>query len=115
MKTKKKKQSVKAEIKGTPVTPLSDRVLLRPLDAHEIGSATASGIIIPETVDKEKTNHGKVIAVGPGRLDEDGNRVPMSVKVGQKVIYSKYSGDELKIGDEEFIVVKEESILAILG
>ena len=94
------------------VTPLGDRVLVLPLDKTD--KLSASGIIIPETVDKERPDQGHVIAVGPGKRNDDGKLVPMSVKVGQKVIFSKYGPDEIKIGDKEYYVISENNILAIL-
>ena len=111
MKIKKKPQIVKTPVKiDVGVTPLADRVLIKPIDAKD-SQKTASGIIIPDTVDKEKTYQGKVIAVGPGKMNEDGDtRIPIGVKAGQKVVYSKYSGDELTVDDVEYMVIKEENI-----
>src|SRR3989338_4573271 len=91
------------------VHPLADRVLLEPLDVEE---KNASGIIIPDTVSKEKPEHGKVVAVGPGKYNEDGDeRVPLSVKVGDTVLFSKYGYDEVKIDGEEYFILREENIL----
>ena len=90
--------------------PLADRVLVRPLKAEEV---RASGIIIPDTA-KEKPQEGEVLAVGPGKLDEDGQRLPMDVKVGDKVLYSKYGGDEFTIDGEELKILSENDILAIV-
>ncbi len=91
--------------------PLSDRVVLEPISEEE---KTKSGIVLPETVDKEKPEQGKVIAVGPGRLLASGKRAPMSVKVGNKVVFKKYGPDEVKIEKKEYLVVSEEDILAII-
>ncbi|QQR82792.1 co-chaperone GroES [Candidatus Campbellbacteria bacterium] len=101
------------QVKKEGVTPLGDRVLLKPLSADEYATKRASGIIIPETVDKERPEQGKVIAVGPGRYD-DGVLVPMRVKVGDTVVFSKYGYDEIKIDGVEYFILKEESILAVI-
>lgn len=94
------------------VTPLADRVLVLPLGKDE--KVSASGIIIPETVDKERPDQGTVVAVGPGKRDEDGKFWPVNVKVGQKVIFSKYGPDEIKIASKEYYVISESNILAII-
>lgn len=88
--------------------PLSDRVVIKPLEKEEI---TKSGLVLPDTA-KEKPQEGEVIAVGPGRVDERGNRINVEVKVGDKVVYSKYAGAEFKDGDEEYLIVRESDILA---
>jgi len=88
--------------------PLGDRVVVRPSGEEEV---TKGGIILPDTA-KEKPQRGVVIAVGPGRLDEEGKRVPMEVKKGDKVIYSKYAGSEIKQDDEEVLILRESDILA---
>ena len=93
--------------------PLADRVIVQP-EAAEVGKETRSGIFIPETVDKEKPSRGKVVAVGPGRRLDDGTIIPVSVKVGMKVVFSKYSPDEIKINDKEYYVIREENILAVI-
>jgi chaperonin GroES len=95
------------------IIPLGDRVLIKPLTPEEMGNKSPSGIIIPETVDKEKPEKGKVIAVGEGRL-EDGKRIPVAVKVGDRVVFSKYGYDELKVEGIEYYVVSENNILAII-
>ena len=92
----------------TSIEPLEDRVVIRPLDAEEI---TASGLVIPDTA-KEKPQEGEVLAVGPGRLDDNGKRVAMEVKEGDRVLYSKYAGTEVKIDGEELLVVPSRDILA---
>lgn len=91
--------------------PLADRVIVKPLEEEEVSKG---GIILPDTA-KEKPQKGKVIAVGPGRLDEAGKRIPPEVKKGDKVLYQKYAGTELKQGDEELLILRESDILAILG
>ena len=91
------------------VKPLSDKVVIKVLEAEQ---KTASGIVIPDTA-KEKPAQGEIIAVGPGKID-DGIKVPMTVKVGDKVLYSKYSPQEVKIDGIEYLIISEEDILAII-
>jgi chaperonin GroES len=88
--------------------PLGDRVVVQPSADEDV---TKGGIILPDTA-KEKPQRGVVIAVGPGRLDEEGKRIPMEVKKGDKVIYSKYAGSEIKQNDEEVLILRESDILA---
>jgi len=103
---------------GMPVTtatkvaikPLEDRILVQ---ANEAETTTASGLVIPDTA-KEKPQEGTVIAVGPGRFDEKGNRVPIDVKVGDTVIYSKYGGTEVKYSGEEYLVLSARDVLAVI-
>jgi chaperonin GroES len=90
--------------------PLHDRVLLRRLEAKE---EAKGGIIIPDTA-KEKPMEGEVISVGPGKMMEDGKRSPMNVKAGDRVLLGKYAGTEIKIDDQEYVIVREEEILAVL-
>ena len=98
----------------SPIKPLGDRVVVRPLTAEELGTVSASGIIIPDTAKKEKPEQGVVIAVGAGKWDEDGEkRIPMEVKVGDKVVFSKYGYDEIKVNNVEYFIVGEASILGI--
>ncbi|OHA97222.1 MAG: co-chaperone GroES [Candidatus Zambryskibacteria bacterium RIFCSPHIGHO2_12_FULL_38_34] len=92
--------------------PLGDRILLKPLSQDEMNT-TASGIIIPDTISKEKPEQGMVIAVGEGRW-EDGKRVPMSIKIGDKVVFSRYGYEEVKLDGEEYYILKEENILAVI-
>jgi chaperonin GroES len=89
--------------------PLADRVVVRALEREE---KTASGIVLPDTV-KEKPQEGEVLAVGPGRF-EDGQRIAPSVKVGDRVLYSKYGGTEVKVNDEELLIMRESDVLAVL-
>lgn len=91
--------------------PLFDNVLVKPLEPE---SKTASGILLPDTV-KEKPQKGKIMAVGPGTVDEHGKSVPMQVKVGQEVLYKKWGGNEVKVGTEEWIILEQKDILAIYG
>jgi len=99
--------------KGINIIPLGDRVLVEPI-AEEKGRKLPSGIIIPDTVDKEKPEQGKVVAVGPGRRQEDGKVISVNVKVGDKIIFSKYGYDEVKVGDKEYLIVSENNILAVI-
>jgi chaperonin GroES len=91
------------------IKPLDDRILVKPLDAEQ---TTASGLVIPDTA-KEKPQEGEVLAVGPGRF-EDGHRLPMDVAVGDKVIYSKYGGTEVKYNGEEYLILSARDVLAVL-
>jgi chaperonin GroES len=93
------------------IKPLEDRILVRTLDAEQ---TTASGLVIPDTA-KEKPQEGEVLAVGPGRVDDNGQRVPLDVSVGDKVIYSKYGGTEVKYGGEEYLILSARDVLAVLG
>lgn len=95
------------------IKPLGDRVLIEPLDKDE-SQKTKSGIVIPDTAEKERPVEGRVIEVGEGRRNEDGKLVPPSVLKGQKVLFSKYGPTEIKIGDKEYLIAKEEDILAII-
>ena len=97
-------------MKSMKVKPLNDRVLVRRLEAKE---SVRGGIIIPDTA-KEKPLEGEVVAVGPGRYDDHGKLIPMSVKAGQKVLVGKYAGTEVKINDVEHVVVREDEILGIV-
>lgn len=99
---------------GPKITPLGDRVLVEPLSVEEKGGKTKLGIIIPETVDKERPEQGRVLAVGPGRLDEAGERQPIGVTKGQKIIFTKFGPDEIKVGDKEYMIISESNILAVI-
>ena len=90
--------------------PLHDRVVVKRIAAEE---KTRGGIIIPDTA-KEKPQEGEVIAVGPGKVTEDGKRQPMEVKPGDKILFGKYSGSEVKLEDEEYLIMREEDVLGIL-
>lgn len=91
--------------------PLHDRLVVKASSKEEV---TASGIILPDTVDKERPEQGEVIAVGPGRLMENGQRAAMSVKVGDKVVFKKYSPDEIKIEEKEYLVLSESDVMAVI-
>ena len=92
------------------IKPLEDRVLVAPLEAEQ---TTKSGLVIPDTA-KEKPQEGEIIAVGPGRIDDNGNRVPLDVAVGDRVLYSKYGGTEVKFGGDEFLVLSARDVLAVV-
>jgi chaperonin GroES len=101
---------------STSIKPLQDRVVVRRLTEDEAGTKSASGIIVPDTVSKEKPEQGIVVAVGDGKWDEDGEkRIPMDVKVGDRIIFSKYGFDEVKIAGEELYIVSASSILGIIN
>ncbi len=93
------------------IKPLGDRVIIKPI-AEDI--TTKSGIVLPETMEKEKAEKGEVLAIGPGRILDNGQVAPMAVKVGDKVMFKKYSPDEIKIDGEELLIISEPDILAII-
>jgi chaperonin GroES len=90
--------------------PLEDRIVVSPLEAEQV---TASGLVIPDTA-KEKPQEGKVLAVGPGRFDDKGVRIPVDVQVGDVVLYSKYGGTEVKYSGEEYLVLSARDVLAVI-
>jgi chaperonin GroES len=91
--------------------PLHNRILVERLNAEQ---TTASGIIIPDTA-KEKPQEGKVVAIGAGALDKAGKRIPMDVKVGDKILFAKYGGAEIKLDGKEYLMMKEEDVLGVVG
>ena len=91
--------------------PLSNHVIVKPAVQEEV---TKSGIVLPDTADKERPEKGEVIAVGPGKIRDNGQLSPMSLKVGNQVVFKKYSPDDIKIDNEEYLVINENDILAIL-
>ena len=91
--------------------PLGDRVIVKASSKEEM---TKSGIILPDTVDKERPEQGTVISVGPGKMLDSGSRAPMNVKVGDKIVFKKYSPDEVKLENEEFLVIAESDIMAVI-
>lgn len=93
------------------IEPLHDKVVIKPLSEEEV---TASGIVLPDTVDREKPMQGEVVAVGPGKLLETGSRQPMSVKPGDTVLFTKYAPDEVEVDDEDYLVIDEDKILGII-
>ena len=92
------------------IQPLGDRVLVEPLEAEE---KTSTGIIIPDTA-KEKQQRGKVVAVGKGRVNDEGKITPLEVKAGDEVLFGRYSGSEIKVGSGDYLIIKEEDILGII-
>lgn len=108
--------SEKAQKTTSPITPLGDRVVVRPLTEEEMGTSSPSGIIIPDTAKKEKPEQGVVIAVGEGKWNEDGDgRIPVSVNVGDHVVFSKFGFDEVKVDNDEYYIVSEGSVLGIIS
>ena len=117
-KTKTASKSTSSQKSGgtsskVKITPLADRVLVRPFTEEEAAGNNSFGIIIPDTVSKEKSGRGEVVAVGEGKY-EDGVLVPVRVKVGDIVFFSKYSYDEVESGGEEYYLLKEDNILAVV-
>ena len=92
------------------IKPLGDRLIVKPIERETM----KGGIIIPDTA-KEKPMEGEVLAAGPGKVDDKGNRMPMDVKKGDKVLYGKYSGTEIKLDDETYLIIHQDEILGILG
>lgn len=93
------------------IKPLEDRIVVKAVEAEQ---TTASGLVIPDTA-KEKPQEGEVLAIGPGRIDDKGNRVPMDVNIGDRVIYSKYGGTEVKYGGDELLILSARDVLAVVG
>jgi chaperonin GroES len=93
------------------IKPLEDRIVVQAIEAEQ---TTASGLVIPDTA-KEKPQEGEVVAIGPGRVDDNGNRVPIDVAVGDKVIYSKYGGTEVKYAGQEYLILSARDILAVVS
>jgi len=92
------------------IKPLGDRVLIEPLREEK----KRGGIILPDTVEKERPEKGKVVAVGPGKVDDNGKKIPMNVKKGDKVLFTKYGPNEIKVDEKEYLIAREEDILAII-
>lgn len=93
------------------IRPLADRVVVKPVDREE---KTKGGIYLPDTASKERPMEGTILAIGEGRLDDNGKRVPMNVKAGDKVLFAKYSGTEYKVDDVEYLILKESDILGVI-
>jgi chaperonin GroES len=93
------------------IKPLEDRLVIKVVEAEQ---TTASGLVIPDTA-KEKPQEGEVLAVGPGRVDDNGNRVPLDVNVGDKIIFSKYGGTEVKYGGDELLILSARDVLAVIS
>jgi len=98
-------------VSATSLAPLGDRVVVRALEKEEV---TKSGIVLPDTA-KEKPQEGEIIAVGPGRMTDEGKRIAMELKKGDKVIFSKYAGTEIKLDEIEYLILRESDVLAKLG
>ena len=96
---------------GLKLRPLGDRVLIKPIGREEM---TKSGIVLPDTA-KEKPQRGTVVAVGAGRVDDDGERIPVDVEIGNEVLFAKYAGTEFKLEDDELLILAEKDILAVIG
>jgi len=92
------------------IKPLGDRILVKRVEEEEVRQG---GIIIPDTA-KEKPQQGSIVAVGSGKVNEDGNRMPLEVKEGDRILFGKYAGSEVKIGDEEYLIMREDDILGII-
>ena len=92
------------------IKPLEDRIVIKQVDAEQ---TTASGLVLPDTA-KEKPQEGQVVAVGPGRIDDNGNRVPLDVAVGDRVLYAKYGGTEIKVGLDDYLVLSARDVLAVV-
>ena len=99
-----------ASATATKLRPLGDRVVIQPTPREEM---TKTGIVLPDTA-KEKPQEGTIIAAGPGRLNDEGKREPMDVKVGDKVLYAKYAGTEFKVDDEEYLIISQKDVLAVV-
>jgi chaperonin GroES len=93
------------------IKPLSDHILIEPIKEEE---KTKTGILLPETAEKERPEQGRVVAVGPGKKNKKGEHLPLDLKPGQKVLFTKYGPNEIKINDKEYLIAKEEDILAII-
>ncbi len=112
---KSSKKSVSVSKSGVPIRPTDDNVVLKPLSADEMGTKTASGIIIPDSA-KEKPEQGTVVAIGPGKWNEDGDeRIPVSVSVGDRVIFSKYGYEEVKVAGVEYYILSAGNIKAVIN
>lgn len=110
-----KKEIKKGGSQKQSIVPLSDRVLVRPMSKEEVEKKSKSGILVPDEINKEKSEQGIVVAVGSGKWNEDGEeRIPMSVKAGDRVIFSGYGFDEIKFEGEDYYMISEANILAII-
>lgn len=93
------------------IKPLSDHILIKPLKEEE---KTESGILLPQTAREEKSEHGRVVAVGPGKKNKDGKVISMEIKIGDKVLFTKYGPNEVKVDKEEYLIARQDDILAII-
>jgi len=96
------------------IIPLGDRVLIEALSKQELEGRTKSGIVIPDTAEKERPEQGKIVSVGEGKRTDDGKLIPLGLKKGQRVLFSKYGPSEIKVDGKEYLIAKEEDILAII-
>ncbi len=96
------------------IRPLADRVLIEPVSSEEVKKFGKVSIVMPQTTDKERPEQGKIVAVGPGKIDENGKKIPMNVKKGDTVLFTKYGPNEIKIDGKEYLIAKEDDILAVL-
>ena len=97
--------------KRLTIQPLADRVIVQRIEEEQ---QTKGGIIVPDTA-KEKPQQGKIVAVGPGKLSDQGKRIPLEVKKGNKVLFGKYAGTEVTVGDDDYLILREDDVLAIIG
>lgn len=100
--------------KKVNIHPIGDRVLVEASSEHERGKETKSGIFIPETADKERAEQGIVVAMGAGKMTDEGKIIPMTVKVGDKILFAKYGPDEIKVDGKEYFILSESNILAVI-
>ena len=112
--TSQAKKNTNAKVSGLGIVPLGDRIVVKPLSSEELHKATSFGILIPDSA-KEKPEQGTVVAVGPGKRSEQGELIPVGITVGQKVLFSKYGYDEVKVNDTEYYIVNENNVLAVLN
>ncbi len=96
------------------IKPLADRVLIEPLSREEREGKSVSGIVIPDTAEKDRPEEGRVVATGPGKMTDEGRMIPMSVRVGSRVLFAKYGPSEIKVEGKEYLIAKEEDILAVI-
>lgn len=96
------------------IKPLGDRVLIEPLSKEEREGKSKSGIVIPDTAEKDRPEEGMVVAVGPGKMTDDGKMVPMSIKTGSRVLFTKYGPSEIKVEGKEYLIAREDDILAVV-
>ncbi|HET8574738.1 MAG TPA: co-chaperone GroES [Candidatus Paceibacterota bacterium] len=105
----------KGTLEKVKIVPLADRVLVKALSAEEMNEKSVSGIILPETLDKERPEQGRVIEVGKGKVNDHGEIIPMTVKAGDRVLFAKYGPDEITVHGENYLIMNESSILAIVA
>lgn len=101
-------------MKNISIKPLGDRVVVAPLSAGDKSGQSKGGIIIPETASEERPEQGRVVAVGPGRIDDNGQLIPIGVKKGQTVLFAKYGPEEVEINGQKYLIISESQILAVI-